>query len=379
MMNYKCFAGLFVSIIIIYCFVLFMIDPLGMLNIVNIKGFNHYKGIQDRYIDVWKPYEIQDKKPDVVFIGSSRVYYVIDPRAYQTNAVVYNAGFSSLSLKDMDAYIDMICAIKTPKIIYIGLDLFQFGNENFQTDRSGFSTDRINNVSANDDNILLYKFKDTLGIEIKNIKDVIKNSKKNVDREPEFINGYYNNDFNINLNVNKNGYYGSINGYNKTYKNWKYSQDAIECLQNIIEKAQKNNIEVVVYFNPTSVELMDLMRIHKVDDDLEKIKREVADICGTVYDFNFVNGYVNDKKYFVDSSHVNRLFGELVIQDLQNKHDSERMLVLTNANIDEQLAKERKSFAEWKNANTEYHTAIENAVKDNKQVKVGDFKKYIGF
>lgn len=384
MMNYKHFTVWFmrisISLMICICAIICIIDPLAMFNIVNIKGFNHYKGIQNRYIDIWKPYDIKDKKPDIIFIGSSRVGNVIDTRMYKTNDVVYNAGFNSLTLKHMDAYLDMVYKIKKPKKIYIGLDFFQFDKGNFQKiDRNGFSNERIQKICSNDKTIWLYKLKENLGIDGRNIVKVIKNSSKNDDLTSEYISGYWNTRYNNSFNINKGGFYESINTYSNMYSRWKLSQEAIDCFKLIVKKAKRNNVEVIVYFNPVSIELINLMRIHKVNDDYERVKREVTSICGVVYDFNFVNKDIINKKYFMDSSHANRLYGNIIIRNLNNKKDSKNMLVLTRKNINSQLQKERKNFVEWKKKNSKYYASMEKKLKGNKKVKEGDFKEFIGF
>lgn len=382
-MNYKhfvvWFTGISIFLIVSYCAVLCIIDSLGIFNIISIKGINNYKGVQNNYIDVWKPYEIKDKKPDIIFIGSSRVLQAVDVRSYKADCIVYNAGFSGLSIKDMDAYIDMICKVKKPKKIYIGLDLFQFGNNSFLDDRSGFSMNRLNNVINKGNTIFLCKMQDSLSIDSKNIIRTINGSMKNINERSDFVNGYYNNDYNVSLSVDKLGYYGSLNQYNREYMEWAYSHKSMECLKKILEKADQNDIEVIVYFNPVSIELMSLMRIYKLDDDLERIKREVTSICGVVYDFNFVNKYIIDKKFFTDASHANRLFGNLIISNLQMQKDSVSMLVLTNQNIEKQMEKEKCSFDNWKKNNLDYFISMEKKLKGNKKVKVGDFKEFIGF
>lgn len=383
-MNYKhfvvWFTGISISLIVSYCAVLCIIDPLGIFNIVSIKGINNYKGVQNNYIDVWKPYEIKDKKPDIIFIGSSRVFQVVDVRSYKTDCIIYNAGFSGLSIKDMDAYIDMICKVKKPKKIYIGLDLFQFGNNNFSRDRLGFSINRLNNIINKNNTIFLCKMQDSLSIDFKNIIRTMIVSMKNINKQSDFINGYYNNDYNISLNVDKLGYYRSLNQYNREYIEWTYSDKSMEYLKKILKKADQNDIEVIVYFNPVSIELMSLMRIYEIDDDLEKIKRDVTSICGVVYDFNFTNEDVINKKYFIDASHVNKLFGDFIIEDLQNNKDSNRMLILTNQNIENQLKKEKCNFDNWKKCNLKYYTSMEKQLKENNQEVIqGDFKEFIGF
>lgn len=381
-MNYRSFVnwftGISISLIIVISAALCIIDPLGIFNIVNIKGFNHYKKIQVSYMDVFKPYEIQEKKPDIIFIGSSRVCRSIDPIALHTGDVVYNAGFNTLTLKDMDTYLDMVYKIKKPKKVYIGLDFQQFDEAELKLHRTGFSLERVQNITTKDNIICLYKLKDTIGIGGENIISVIEDSNRNINEPASFFNGY-NYEYNKNLKINSRWFYSTFNIYNNIYSKWKYSKRAMAHFRNIVKKAKKNNVELIVYFNPVSIELMNLMRIYKIDDDLEKVKKEVTYVCGIVYDFNFVNKYVTNKKYFMDGSHCNRLYGDIIIKDLKNKKNSKSMLVLTKENVEFQLKKERNSFTGWRKKNSKYYASMEKKLKGNKKVKVGDFKKFIGF
>ena len=258
-MRYKYFVVWFSSISIIFLIVYFIltiiIDPLGIFNSNIIKGFNNYKVLQSSYLDVWKPYEIKKVKPDIIFIGSSRVYYSIDPKLYKTNDIVYNAGFSGLSLSDMRDYLNMIYTIKKPKKVYIGLDLFQFSDDNFNQERKGFSVARINDI-ANEEYIFTNKVKDSLGVG--GLFKTIEVSYKDKNKDAIFVNGY----LNINKPLNHKSYYDGINYFMDRYRIWNYSDKAIKCFENIVLDAKKNNVELVVYFNPISIELMSLIRAY---------------------------------------------------------------------------------------------------------------------
>lgn len=375
-MRYKYFVVWFSSIsiifLIIYSILTIIIDPLGIFNSNIIKGFNNYKVVQGGYIDVWKPYNIREVKPDIIFIGSSRVYSSIDTRLYETNKVVYNAGFSSLSLGDMREYLNMIYAIKKPEKVYIGLDLFQFSADNFDRVRDGFSYYRINNV-GNKKNLLLDKIKDSLGVG--GLAKTVKNSLNNKDKEPVFVYGY----LNTNNNLDNKAYYDAFNDYMGKYGRWNYSEKAMECFKGIVLDAQKNDVELVVYFNPMSIEIMGLVRAYDLENHLDMIKKEIVSICGVLYDFNYVNENVMNKELFFDASHSNRKFGKIIIQALHNNVDSSSMLVLNRQNIDRQLDRERKKFLDWKNLNIEFYNKIVSCSIKAQKVEEGAFKKYIGF
>jgi hypothetical protein len=68
------------------------------------------------------------RQPKVVFVGSSRVYHVINPE--QTlEPYLYNFGVGSLRIAEAYTYIEEAIKWTSVKKIYLALDLFAFGNE----------------------------------------------------------------------------------------------------------------------------------------------------------------------------------------------------------------------------------------------------------
>ena len=118
-----------------------MVDPIELWEAPIIRGFNHIKPKQGNFLDVFKPFQVVRHAPEIVYIGTSRVYVGFRP---EENA--YNMGGSSLSLPDMRAYLRFIYSQHVPKKVFIGLDLFQFGRENMMRKREGFSQERLDTL-----------------------------------------------------------------------------------------------------------------------------------------------------------------------------------------------------------------------------------------
>ena len=78
--------------------ILYFVDPISIWGMEKINGFNHYKIHQREYLDVFKPYEVERIQPNIVWIGSSRVFV-----GFQMNEMEkeYNMGTSSLTLPDI--------------------------------------------------------------------------------------------------------------------------------------------------------------------------------------------------------------------------------------------------------------------------------------
>ena len=158
----------------------------------------------------------------------------------------------------------------------------------------------------------------------------------------------------------------------------------MECLQRIVAEAKKNNVEVHVFFNPINIDLQALIYATGHRDDLFYVKSQVADIVGTLYDFNLANSYTENRKLYHEGSHYLSKFGDMMKADMHTKKDTERMLIITPENKEVQLAKEIMYMQQWKEANQEYYNTLQKKVKlieqnKLKKIKKGDFKDYIGF
>ena len=144
---------------------LIIVDPLGIWHFPIIKGFNNYKVSQPAHLDFFKPYEYRLIKPDVVFLGSSRVYVGLCPDDYPDKSVkVYNMGMSSLSIRDAYQYLNFMIKVHKPKKVYLGLDFFQFDSHNFYDSRQGFSQVRLNKIASNWLSYMMFKMQETAGL-----------------------------------------------------------------------------------------------------------------------------------------------------------------------------------------------------------------------
>lgn len=357
-----------------------IVDPLDILGTPIIRGVNNYKDRQDSYLDVFKPYHIVKYKPEIIFIGSSRVYYAWEPilEGYDKEKV-YNMGFSSLPLNNMEKYLDFVYSINEPKKIFIGLDFFQFGKENFNDAKRNFSEERLKKLSGGDvENVLLESLKENFQVSHL-LRKTVKESFKNRNELEVFERGWYASRGNC-KDLNEKAYYGSMDSYFNTYRDWEYEEKSVEFLERIVEKAREKGIEVFVFFNPISVDLSSLIYVFGLQDDLSNIKRKVVNIVGEVYDFNYINAYTaNRHKLYYDPSHSNKIFGDIVKNDIITGNDTERLTILNSTNVEYKLRKEYEMNHAWWDANEEYIEYLRNRIKDKRKLQQGELKEFIGF
>lgn len=345
-------VGVFLSIGI----AAYVVDPIGIWGTKDIQGFNQAKVKQGSFLDIYKQYEYKRLQPDVIWIGTSRVYVGFAPDKSQNE---YNMGLSSISLADVRKYLQFMYRNRRPKKVYIGLDLFQFGPE-FRHMESAKTLDRrLEALSCGGPIQLAMAIKDSFGTR-NTIWPTVKDSQANNIQ-------YFRRGWDIKrgnaAKTHAGEYYSALSSYRKTYDDFYYDEDAMNCFRDIVQDAKDNNVELVVFFNPISVDLQALQDVYGLSEEFYAIKRLVAEIH-PVYDFCWVNKYTVDRvEWFYDASHFRNKYGQMC-RDAMNGTENGTGIYLTTDNVDELLEKEKQAFSEWKKQNHDYYDALEKYSKD---------------
>lgn len=350
-----------------------LVDPLGIWRLTSTQGFNHYKSKQGSYLDVWKPYQYSKIQPDIVYIGSSRVYVGL-PAGQYGNERIYNMGASSLSIKDMRRYISFMYQIHKPKEIYIGLDFFQFGKENYHMQRNGFSEERLENIQQSGIKRFFYQSAESIAF-AKYIPITIYESWKHRN-EFTFLYGWDKKRGNA-PDTNRKEYYGYLNSSMRDDERWRYEPRSMEDLQAIIIEAKKENVKIHLFFNPLSVDLYALLDVSGKLDEFNQIKLQVAQIAG-VFDFAFVNEMTMNRELFYDASHYKKAIGEEILNHIsQNTGQNSCYLLKNNSRyfIDEEM----KAYEEWKEVNKKYVELLQEYYFTKRTFAEGDLERFIGW
>ncbi len=313
---------------------LIVVDPLGIWHFPIIKGFNNYKVSQPAYLDFFKPYEYRMVKPDVVFLGSSRVYVGLCPDDYPDESVkVYNMGMSSLSIRDAYQYLKFMIRVHKPKKVYLGLDFFQFDSHNFYDSRQGFSQVRLNKIASNWLSYMMFKMQETAGLRGM-IKPTILKSQEDADTI------LFNKGWDVKrgsaLGTNEDAYIHTLISFFKTYQQVSLCDESFTCLEKIIKIARAEEIDLVLFFNPISADLLSLIWVTEQYDNFKSVKKRVAEMAD-YYDFAFINNLTKDKKSFYDASHYKNIVGNVVVYSIFQKKSMASSFYVTKENISDFL------------------------------------------
>ena len=103
------------------------VDPYGIFATPLKHGWNEAKPEAGRWPAITKPFVLQRRAADVVFLGSSRTAVGLNPHhpALQ-GASAYNLGINGANMAQVRAMFDHACAIHPPRMAVLGLDFYAF-------------------------------------------------------------------------------------------------------------------------------------------------------------------------------------------------------------------------------------------------------------
>ena len=306
----------FISIMALAVGLLWLIDPVEIFGSPIIQGFNDQKVREGLVLDVVKPYQYIRTRPDVLYIGNSRVYVGLGP-VPGDNVKAYNMGQSSMSMPDMLDYLKFCCMYHKPKVIYIGLDIEQFGKENYFLEREGYSKDRLNNLMSCKTILEQYYYLLQDGImfgSIEYMEEVVKASYTSSDHCPLFYAGC---DLKRGLSDGRDQdiYDVVLESFHEKYYRWEYEPQSMIKFKEIVTFLNEQDVKVVYFFNPISKDLLDIQDINGLTSVYSSIKKEVSDFV-EVTDFATVNDITSDLSNFYDPSHYRIRAGVKILENL---------------------------------------------------------------
>lgn len=355
-----------------------LIDPIGIWGAPVVRGLNHYKR-QGGYLDVCKPYEYMREKPDILYIGASKMYVGFEPvcRTHPEKKV-YTMGLSSLSLPDMREYLRFVYKVHKPEIIYMGLNSEDFGTKSYHRKRHGYSKERLERLAGNTWEYYGQAISDSFGL-----RDVywptIRTSRAHGGDDAPFLRGWDVKRGTADTPEPKTYYAYMWNPVQQDFKDWEYEPEAIDCLRDIANEAKEAGVPLVAFFAPHSVDRFAMTWLMGRGADYQQPKREAANVL-PVYDFAVVNELTtNPQAYFYDAGHFRATLGEKLKPCLENRNPSPYGYLLTPETVEAAFAAEDAAWKKWKTENQEYVNALKTCIETGHKPEVGEFAKYIGF
>lgn len=361
----------------------YRVDPVGVWGARTRNGLNNMKVQQGFFLDIFKPYEYARVRPDVVFLGTSRVHVGWDASSGpEPNA--YNFAMTGLPLSTTESYLRFAYRVHTPKKVYLGLDAYSFHYDNYHllghNARPSFSEKRLAAIASGPFFSHVYAIKDSLSL-MGEILPTVEAS----DREPEHPGLYERGWFRQHggsSGVNEAFYYDVFNISNLETKDatgFRYAPEAMECLKRILADAEAHGVEMVLFFNPMSVDEHTMMYFGGQEPTMGRIKKDIA-LLHSVYDFDCLSPYTeNIRGYYYDFLHYRKPMGDAIHKAMFDGRPEGIGRLLTAENADAVIREEQQRYEDWRQGNPARVEALRFYFDRQEKAPKGAFKEFIGF
>lgn len=351
------------------------IDPYGIWDSPVFLKVNKVKPQKDKQVKLFKAIEVNKIEPKIIFLGSSRTEFGLDPRhpALKSNGEHYNLGITATNMYEGMRYFEhAIAAQPDLKTVIVGIDFLMF-NE-FNPNKANFRDERLET-----NRIILPDYLSTLWslnaftASLKTIKTNIKEPKATgfYDdrgmRYPEYyIRHIY---FNLSPKPISQKLLRQFQNESHLHKNYQLSSTHLEHLQKIVDICKKRGIELKIFISPAHAAQWDSIRSAGLWSVFEQWKREVIKLA-PVWDFSGYNSITTEPirgrrmKNYIESSHYRKEVGDLVLNrmfDYRAETVPEDFGVLiTPENIEAHLEKIRSDREAWAKDNSDWVEFIES-------------------
>ena len=343
-----------------------LVDPYGIWQVYQKVGFNQYHTHRENFERVGKPVDVMRLKPRVIFVGSSRVKFGLDPEYYSEltgESHVYNSGVNGANIYVVRRLLEH-AVLNCPdlKEVVLGLDFMMF-NEKWPN-QQGFDDAQLSKTHISKSNYLLTTFSvDALKASIDCISlnrqerrtyDVRKDNGMGTDEQAFYYHRW-------GLATSLRDFTRSARDYSNDpglYKDYRLSESYFDNLRKIVALCRERNIQLHVYISPIHALQSEGILVADSWDEYEKWKREVAKVVA-YYDFSdyteiTTEMFSTERKYFWDTAHFKPYVGNMIIDRLfggKTEIPNDFGVLVTAQNVEEHLKKVRVNRDRWRAEN----------------------------
>lgn len=338
-----------------------IVDPYGLWAAPVLPGINDQKVVQATQARLFKAATIMRLKPEVIFLGTSRTEFGMDPSYLALPGPAYNLGINGANLDEIRAYLAH-AIYNNPHLqrVFLGLDLFSFAATTNVGIRTGFDPGRLQRESlpltdyvasllsldalqASVDTIRASRSGEalapynTLGSQTAAVRRIELRRVSMQDKMRESMGIYLNNP-------------NRLHGF-------ELSGSAMDDLRNIVRLAKSKGITLTAYFSPTHVAHMEVLHARGLDSVYENWKRQIVDLIGDVWDFSGYNSVTSEPigsamHNFWDVSHYRQGVGHWMIDRMLGRENPQLPqdfgVLMSRENLAERLQASQQDAIRWR-------------------------------
>lgn len=345
-----------------------VVDAYGVFNSPIFAGFNKAKPEKFNQDLLFKSVEVTKIRPKIIFLGSSRVQWGLDPNypGLSDPQTSYNLGLQASNMYVVRRYFEH-ALFNQPELkqVILGIDFLMFNQLIKPT--TAFSETRLNkrHIAIQDAINILFSI-----TALQTSKETIDTNLKYADSDYIFVNRFMAKDSifvkgrmvideRTEIPGSQEKFIRNMARGFRYFTPYQFSASNLDDLKSIVKTCQERGIDLKIFITPSHAIDLEAIRVNGWWSDFEQWKREVSKVA-PVWDFADYNSITtesisNDMTYFIDSFHFNHIAGNLILNRLlpyQLKEVPEDFGVLiTEKNIESHLRKIRDEREIWAKKN----------------------------
>ncbi|MFB2922224.1 hypothetical protein [Aerosakkonema funiforme] len=358
-----------------------VVDPYGVMNSAILSKVNRLKPEINNHVMLYKAISVTRIKPKVIFLGSSRTEFGLDPKhpVFGNSPSSYNLALTGANMYPAMRYLQHAIA-NQPNLqqVVIGIDLFMFGNSSEIP--SDFSETRLERQTIAPQDALNVLFSldafqasiDTIDINKKDSKSIGYFYPDGRRDDRYYIKHVYQNKPTLVIfkELLKKNHFGRA----EPNKKYQISDSLLSNFKTIVSICKQRNIDLKVLISPAHVTEWEALRVRELWPIFERWKRELVKIA-PVWDFSGYNSITTEAigknmKNYIDNSHYRKEVGDLVLNRIFQYNEesvpADFGVLLTPENIESHVAKIVSDREIWAKDNPDVVQFVENLKPQSK-------------
>ncbi|MFB2895264.1 hypothetical protein ACE1CI_20350 [Aerosakkonemataceae cyanobacterium BLCC-F50] len=385
MKSYRRYSLILVAVILVESLLFasfnLVVDPYGVMNSRIISKVNRLKPEINDHVMLYKAVAVTRIKPKVIFIGSSRTEFGLDPKhpVFANSPSTYNLALTGANMYPVMRYLQHAIA-NQPNLqqVVIGIDLFMFSN--LSEIPSDFSETRLERQTIAPQDALNVLFsldafqasRDTIDINKKDSKSIGYFYPDGRRDDRYYVKQVYENKPLLVIFkevIKKNHFRAPIKD-----KDLQLSNSLLSNFKTIVSICKQRNIDIKILISPSHATEWEALRVREIWPIFEQWKREIVKIA-PVWDFSGYNSITTEAigknmKNYIDNSHYRKEVGDLVLNRIFRYNEesvpADFGVLLTPENIESHLAKIRSDREIWAKNNPDVVQFVENLKPQSK-------------
>ena len=342
-----------------------VVDPFGVWRDRSVNGFNHIKEGRRNTERMYKFYEYERVRPQVVIFGNSRGNWGFAPSWGETpREKVYNFGFDSQRIGDMERFSQAAVAIHEPRTVLFVINPVLLVAAPYKNEDPAL-LDRLRAVTT-PWGLLAMKARETvLSFDaLERSYETYRQSARHPKRKERYLQGWKRS-AGRSRHSHKRLLFNAWRYFVGSHRRLQVSRKGREVLLRTVDRLRGQGVEVVLCFDALSAIFSLSIESRGKTGVLENAKRSFARRTD-VWDFAYPSSVTGNLDNYLDASHYSEKVGRMMTARMTGrdaKVPEDFGVLLTRESVEDEIARQRSVLDAYKKDQTKLYAVFTRAVK----------------